>query len=834
MTTYKFFLTSFLLLTFHSLLASIISGTVSNENGEKLPYATLYIEGSSEGTTTNSNGNYSLSVKQGTYSIIFQYVGYKKLKKVVTISNTDLTLHVILQSETFKLQEVVVNSDQEDPAYSIIRNAIKNRKKHRDEINAYTCKVYVKGLQRLDNKPNRILGYNVPVDTGIVYLSESISELSYRVPDQIHERMISSKVSGNNSGFSFNQASQTLLSVYDNLITVEGLTERGYVSPLASNALFFYTYQLIGTITENDLLINKIKVTPKRKTDPTFSGYLYIIEDQWRVSSLDLTLSKEHQLEFLDEISVHQVFAPIGDKSWVMISQHFDFNLKAFGFAGSGYFAIVYSDYKIELNPKYHTITQTSADSSILTTTNDPEILRESKNKKNEVLLIEDGANEKTDSYWAQHRPVPLTAIESQDYQYKDSLTKFMKTEIHQDSIDKINNKINAEKILYAGYTYRNSYQDYSYSINSLINSLQYNTVEGTVINLSGNYSTYHNDKLVHQLTPQIRYGFASQDMYAQLGYRWRYNPMKFSRFELVGGHFISQFNYERPPILPVINSLETLINRRNYMKLYEKSFLAIKWQSEIVNGMFIRTKINYERRNPLSNQTDYSFFYQDSRTLTSNTPSNIEYQDVFTSHEALTLDLSTTLRFGQKYITRPDLKYNLGSKYPEVTFAFQTGLPVFNSEISYSEIELKISDKFKIGLLGEGEFILASGTFLNSTKLQLIDYKHFQSNQSIYSAFDLDQYQLLDYYLYSTSGPWLQGHYSHHFNGFIVNKLPLIKKTKVQAIASFHYLNTKYLDHYIELGFGIEHIFKLGRLDYTLGILDGDYLNGFRFGFGF
>ncbi len=95
--------------------------------------------------------------------------------------------------------------------YRIIKKTIKKRKFHLDQLNNYTCDSYVKGSQSITNLPKSIMGQSLSrirkgldsSGTGIVYLSESISKL-YVKDGQFKEIMSSSKLSGNDNGFSFN------------------------------------------------------------------------------------------------------------------------------------------------------------------------------------------------------------------------------------------------------------------------------------------------------------------------------------------------------------------------------------------------------------------------------------------------------------------------------------------------------------------------------------------------------------------------------------------------------------------------------------------------------
>ncbi|MEQ9008667.1 MAG: DUF5686 family protein, partial [Ekhidna sp.] len=90
-------------------------------------------------------------------------------------------------------------------------------------------------------------------------------------------------------------------------------------------------------------------------------------------------------------------------------------------------------------------------------------------------------------------------------------------------------------------------------------------------------------------------------------------------------------------------------------------------------------------------------------------------------------------------------------------------------------------------------------------------------------------------FYQFSTTKPYLEAHYEHHFNEFIFNKIPLVKKLNLQAVASANYLTNETIGQYVELGAGIEHIFKFMRVDYYWAFRNSDFFgSGFRVGVGF
>ena len=140
------------------------------------------------------------------------------------------------------------------------------------------------------------------------------------------------------------------------------------------------------------------------------------------------------------------------------------------------------------------------------------------------------------------------------------------------------------------------------------------------------------------------------------------------------------------------------------------------------------------------------------------------------------------------------------------------------------------------LGLVGVSNWSVAFGGFLNDSELTFVDFRHFAGNQTSFSQVGKQfKFELLPFYQFSTQDNFLEAHYEHHFNEFIFNKLPLIKRLNLQAVGSANFLTTKTLGNYVELGAGIEHIFKFMRVDYFWAYRDGDFFGrGFRIGVGF
>lgn len=825
--------------TFHFLLIlclgaysqSILSGEIRDDIGNPLPFATVYEEGTTNGTTSNGDGEYRLTLTNGTHSIVAQYIGYGRTVKKVTMESQPVNLDFVMKPETLVLKEVVISANERDPARAIIRNAIRKRKFYANEVNAYSCDVYIKGLQRLDKRPDRLLGITITVDTGIVYLSESISKLKFERPDKINEVMISSKMSGNNNAFSYNQASDMLINLYENSFFIEGLSERSFISPLSNNAFLHYDYKMAGTIIEDSLIINKIQIIPKRKTDPVFRGYIYIMEDSWRVHSVDVTLTKANGINFVDSLTFNQIFAPVAHGIWMPLSQRFTFQFNTFGFEGSGHFTGIYRNY--ELEPNYVLFKKEEKYTHTFTEDHQEKDLFEKKDFTKAIMKVEEGANEKDSIYWKSVRPIPLTKIELKDYRLKDSMRVVRDSKPYKDSVDAVRNKFKFANLFFNGYTYYNTHQERYIKFPTLFEGIQYNSVEGAVANLEFSFTKRDEGGVNYRLSPSLRYGFSNNRLQARLEGFVLANRKKREFWSGGIGRYVYHLN-EKQPISALDNSYFTLVEGRNYAKLFQKTFVYAGYQQEIVNGILLTGRLSYDYRQPLHNTVHFNFA---NRDFISNVPLNEEtVNTAITSHEAFILAFRIRFRFDQRYIDRPDRKILLDSKYPDLYLSYKKAMPLIGSDVNYDLLRVGTDHKIRIGLTGSSQLSVWAGAFLNNQKMAFPDYEHFMGNQTYIRQLEGENlFQLLDYYRFSTRDKFLEAHYEHHFNEFIFNKIPYVKRLNLQAVASLNYLTTPSAGHYLEVGAGIEHIFKFLRVDYFTSIRNGNYAgSGIRVGAGF
>lgn len=813
-----------LLLSFLSFTSfSQIQGHVTDDKNQSLPFVNIYIENTYVGTTSNEEGNFELSITTPkTYTIVFQYLGYKTVKKTVTIEQFPFELNATLVEEQISLNEVVINAN-ENPADIIIRKTIAKRKENLEKIQAYKANFYSRGLIRIKDAPEKILGQEVgdlgggldSTRSGVIYLSETISDITFLRPDNLKEKITASKVSGDDNGFSFNTASDVDYNFYNNTIELGNQI----VSPIANNAFSYYKYALEGVFYDDKgHLINKVKVIAKRENDPIFQGYIYIVEDQWTIYALELKITgKQARIPAVDFITITQNFSfSDPDKIWAKISQQIDFKYGIFGIKGDGRFTAIYSNYDFNQN-----------------------IMNSNFGK--EIVSFVDEANKKDSIYWKTFRPVPLTDEELTDYIKKDSIQIVRKSKTYLDSIDQKNNKFKFGDI-FSGYNYSNTYEKWNIGITSPISALSFNTVQGWNGSIAMYYRKNYDDyKRFFTVNGSLNYGFSDDKLRGSLTATYKFNNISRPYLTISGGVLTQQFNSSNP-ISNALNTGFSLFSEKNYMKLYEKAYGQLSFSNELFNGLQFYSTLSYERRKALFNTTDQAWYPKDNRVYSSNNPLDPNAYGIapFETHNILKLNINATVNFGQKYMSYPDSKFNIpNTKFPTLNIGYEKGFGSTNSNYNFDQLKVRLNQGFSIADKGHFDYNIKAGTFFNADDIAFMDYHHFNGNQTnIGEGSYLNVFNNLPYYSLSTNSSYLEMHAEHDFNGFILGKIPLLNKLNFNLILGAHALSTPEVSPYQEYTIGLDNIgwgkFRFLRLDYVRSYQSGFQSDAIIFGIKF
>nr|WP_121270827.1 DUF5686 and carboxypeptidase regulatory-like domain-containing protein [Pedobacter schmidteae] len=792
----------------------ILSGTIKDTRGEAIPFVSVYLKNTTSGVSANVEGIYRLKITEGTFTIVYRAIGYKTVEKTVGIDK-NTTQDVLMESETYTLSGVTIDGNAEDPAYEIIRQAIKKRKTHLTEVKEFTADVYIKGVQRLVGAPRKLFGKDIQkmldLDTngkGILYLSESTSIFSYQYPKKIREEMISSKTAGRNNAFSFNKASDLIINFYDNILLENKLSSRGFVSPIADKALLYYRYKLLGVATDNGEMINKIMVIPRRANDPVFRGIIYIKDDDWHLTNAELYLIKNTGINLLDTLHISQQFLQTGN-TYMPSSINFQFNGNVLGFKFEGYYAGVYSNYNLEPNfPKnYFT---------------------------GEILNISKAVNKKDSLFWLNNRPIPLTPEEHRDYARKDSIEAIRTSKSYLDSLEKKSNAFGAFSLL-IGYTSKHRATGRQYDFEPLYKSVLYNTVEGFAVKPAITYTKRLEDQRYYNIRAEARYGFSNRLLTGNISSNYFYKPDKRGNISFSAGSGIYDLN-NYGSMSQFGNSTNSLFFETNFSKFYKKEFINLGTTRELMNGLQASISANYSKNTNLRNTSTFKFRDLEDQYFTSNNPFTPDTETpLFPTYQALTFKASINYTFGQTYITRPDGKFYQPSRYPIIDLSYRKGINgVLSSDVNYDLFSAEISqEKISSGLWGYSSFAVSAGKFINRKQVYYPEAQHFRGNNSLFSLPSLRKFLFLDFYLFSTDREYLEAHFEHNFSGLLTNKVPLLRKLKLEEIVGASYLSQPIRKNYTEFYFGLQRL--IFRAAYGFAYDGGKRVeHGFRLSYGF
>ncbi len=743
-----------------------LTGRVTNTEGQPLPFSHVNIAGKNKGTVANDSGYFELEIRRRDIELAFSHVGYESKTLSVKSENLSQQLHIELAGESLMLDEVVISTNYENPAQEIMKQALERRKIYKEKLNSYSARVYVRTRQYLESLPDKLhplIGKNTFPEKGIFELSETESEIYYQQkPKRFREIMVSSvnKVRSKIRPFSWHRASNMGIDFYKQLIKLDG--QREIISPFSSNAFFYYNFEYHGLQKQGNHSIHKIELKPRRDSDPVFDGYIYIADSTWDLSAIDVKI-RPVSLRFLTAASINQKLLPQEDGFWLPVAQNKKLKAKVLGVELLSDDDMLYSEYDVN---------------RIFT--------REFFQKSS--FEIDPAANKKDSSYWEIKRPLLMTDHEREFYGNVDSVENSARV-----------NKYTLDN-LFGGFKNKPSGIGLpEIEVSGLFQALQFNTVEGWNVDFDLTYSKRVPYSSNRKLTffSNWRYGFSNEQFNARVGTLWNINRSKSKLLEVQGGQYVFQFN-EANPITPAVNSLYTLFLRNNYMKIYQKLYGRFLYQSEVKSGLYVFTSLQMEKRRSLVNNSNYSFS-KGNELFTTNDPQNPGNPSAsFNSHQAAFVELGAKYQFNQKYETIGERRI-VKSSNPTVGFTIKKGLKnVLDSEISFTNVDLFLEGRANLGVFGRSSLFSNYGRFIENKNLSFVDYKHFNGNQTDIILPHAEgsenftptrSFRLLDYYSMSTTSEYVQLHYSHHFNGFIMNKLPLVRKTNFSSIAGFSFL---------------------------------------------
>jgi len=797
--------------------AGVVKGKVTGQNGESLPYATIYIDGTTSGVNTGANGEFAVTLEPGLYKLICRYVGYDQSAFNVSITGNEVITHNFeLHSQSLEMKEVVVNASDEDPAYEIIRNAIRRRKFHLDQVQSFHSSIYLKGIMRSRKLPDKFMGEKIDkqdagtdsAGKGILYLTEEDADY-YTDGKTEHTIIHSVHESGDPQGLGMSRF-PSVISFYENNVQIFP-NSRGFISPIAELALNYYKYKLLGQFTENGTTIYKIKVTQKRSFEPCFDGTIYIADSEFAIHSLNMTLAKKSGMDIIDTVRLEQVYIPQQHDLWTIKSQVLYMTVNLFGFDVIGNFVTVYNHQRV----------------------NEP--IPDSLVKSRVISEYDRTANKKDSTYWQKNRPLGLAAEEQMDFFKKDSVYRYLdspKAKAHRDSMRIKGNKNKPLSLLMGGYHWNGpEYKDRINTNSTFLgfsgdNIINYNIVEG--FNLAPKVYWQHfvdTGKYLHT-EAAVRYGFSNTHFDAIGRMYYTVNDRKWrSRSWLYGadvGRYVFQYDPENP-VIPIMNTASALFLRQNDLKLYERNELTGYVKRNYGNGLKWEARLSYQQRFPLDTTTNYSFVARPTNGFNDNLPAHLQQVTVWQQNDAALAHFAVSYKPGYTYTQYPDYKVPNGSHYPQMTLEYDKGISgIFNSESNFDKWRFAIRDHKNLRLWGNFYYNLAVGGFLNNNYVSVPDLMHLYGNRGIgFASPYMTSYQFAQYYDFSNKDRFYEEiHLEHHLNGLLSNKIPLLRQASWYILAGTNMFYSGPANYYYEAFVGLDNIgwklFRFLRIDYV------------------
>lgn len=801
---------SLLLLTLFSSLANAqttkIRGKVTDiSTGEALPFVNISIPGTTTGTITDFNGEYYLETRQRGDSISASYIGYKPLSKHFK-PNIYQEINFQLTSSSTMLEAIVVKPG-ENPAHPILRKIIANKAKNNPEhLNDYQYESYNKVEIDLNNvdedmKNKRIFKqfqfiFNY-VDTSAItgktflpiFITETLSDYYYSKSPRTEKEIIkATKISGvnNESVAQFTGKMYQTMNIYDNYINI---FDQGFVSPIADLGLLYYRYYLIDSAFIGKHWCYQLSFKPRRKQEPTFTGDIWVNDTTFAIVKSDLRMEKTANVNFVKDMVINSEYTKLGDTLWFPKNStlFIDFNItdrKTTGFFGRK--TTSFSNVKINQN------------------------IPDSITKIAERVRVNEGALKQNDEFWKESRPFDLTPKEAAIYQMVDSVQK---VPIYKTFFDIVNMIVNYYYVV--GY----------FEIGPYYKTYSFNEIEGNRFRVSGRTSNKFSTK--YMISGFAAYGdkdnrfkYGGDLLWiinknprntASIGYKEDIEQLGQSQYALTEDNIVTSFLRRNP----------------NYKLTLVKEF-STSYEKEWFSGFSNTLKFSQRRLYP----TQYiPFIY----TNGSGSLSELSTTDV---------SLNTRWYKGERFVQGQFERVSLGSDKPIVNLDLTAGLKnVFGSQYEYYKVHLNLYYKVNINPFGYTRIILDGGKIFGTVPYPLL---HLHEGNETY-AFDRYAFNMMNYYEFA-SDQYVSLFLEHHFQGFFLNRVPLFRKLKWREVISGKGLigsldkrNLSVMDFplgltnvskpYVELGAGIENIFKVIRIDAMWRLSYLDHPNIEKFG---
>jgi hypothetical protein len=744
-----------------------VYGKVTNSKQEPLPYASVHLKTSSVGTVSKEDGSFELFVPKGIYEIVVSMTGYKT-RILPMVVNEETLQNIILEDDAEKstLSEVIIKVKLKDRADEIMKKLVDNKNNIIKAAKSYSYKAYIKAVQQdsgFAEKPHmQQKGF-----PGMA-MEEILLNVDRNEYNQVKEERVGVKRSGDPKNLFYLSTTDGDFNIYNNLIDIPKISPTPFVSPISETGLLSYRFKTLSIERRGKEKLYTISVHPRMLTNATVEGELTVSDSTWTVIHARFEFPSYHLQEY-NYFEVEQQYDFIEGKAWLLNHEKFVYYAKGSRNKFSGETTVSFSNYDLDKT-------------------------FDRKHFNNELSVTTEKAYNRDSTFWNNARKERLSYREAAFLHYKDSINAITHTKTYLDSLDRANNMLTWKKLGFFGQTLYDRDKDRSWYLPPIISLYKPFAFGGGRLNGSIGYGKFYPNRKNIFVNGSLSYGLRNKDVNGYVDLERMYNPFNRGYYKINATREF-QFIYEG----------DAWINMIKRSNIYLNNEVAVGHGLELANGLFLHNELAIALRRSVSD-------YHTGKLVDSllGTVLNNNQPVPFEPYNALYGKVRLEYTPFQKYRREPLEKVILGSKWPTVFIEWRKGIKnVFASDVDFDYLEYGLQQELKLGLLGVSKYTVKTGSFLNTNDLRLIDYQFQRRGDPLLFMNPQKAFQGLDS-TFAVFNRFYEGHFIHEFNGFLINKLPLLKNLKLREIAGAGFLFTQERNlHYAELYGGLERAFQ-------------------------
>lgn len=756
-TGLRLYLTLFLTLNALFLFSQVtITGLIIDKHSkEPIPFANFYLQSNpTKGVSGDFDGNFEITFQTAPDILEASALGYETL--VIKYEGKNY-LKVEMEASALNLAEVVVTTSGEDPAYGIMRKVIKNKQKNnRKNFDAYSCEVYNKMEVDLINiseefknmkinKPFEFIFDHVDSTSEEepflpLFVSEALSDFYFQKdPKKENEQIKAIKLVGDYENESVGQllgVAEVQFNAYDNWID---LVSKKFAGPVGDNGTNYYRYYLIDTAFIQNQWCYQIQYFPKHKGINGFYGDIWVHDSTFAIKKIKMQLLSEVHLNFIEKLSIIQEYQMYNDSLWVPLKDYITVTSTT---VTAPFVPQVFK--KLRENAPG---VQAKRNTTYRDFKFDEAIVKEGIQKEIKVL---DDAFKKEDDYWTERRHVQLEASEETAYFLIDTIKELPIIDIWE----------KVTTTLFTGYV-AGKYIE----IGNVYDFLSSNEIEGfrtkfglatsTGISkkfLAGAYGAYGWEDKKWKYAADFYYFFDKNPRKAfGFGYLKDFSPTpNFSPNFTLGGSGVGSSYFLR---------------RNIPFKLLDVEHVAVNYFHEWKMGLSARITLANEKINPL-----FNFEYQADDGM------------AITNYENTKASVELRYAYDEIYLVGNYARTSLGSKFPVVSFKYTKGFKgILDSDLDFDAFQLTVTDKFRWGALGYTRMRLTAGQILGDVPYTAMFIP--VGNEGF--IMNLNGFNSIAEYTFAMDR-FAQINLDHHFDGFILQLVPFLRKARLRSVANF------------------------------------------------